>query len=283
MRNLITRTVSGLVYIALLISSLFWHPIAYFVLFSFFMIVMMYEYLTITQKEKHPVLWIAAILTGWGVFLLTFLNSYNGLPTEFLLIPVAAIPVLYSAMLYCYPNKEESGYKGHSYLLSMLLYIALPFAMINYLAFSGGPFDGKLVLSLFIMLWSYDVGAYLIGSSLGKVVKKKLFPSISPNKSWAGLFGGYITTILAGYIVYFFELMPYSLIEISTIAFLIATFGTFGDLVESQLKRNFNIKDSGKIMPGHGGLLDRLDGAIIAFPVAIAYILIFVNDFRLLS
>lgn len=127
-----------------------------------------------------------------------------------------------------------------------------------------------------IILWSSDVGAYIFGMTFGQKHGHKLFPSISPKKSWEGYWGSLFTSLLAGYLLYRFSLLPTGIAHALVIALIINIFGTLGDLAESQLKRHFGVKDAGKIMPGHGGLLDRFDGAILSFPVAIAYLMIFV-------
>jgi phosphatidate cytidylyltransferase len=141
--------------------------------------------------------------------------------------------------------------------------------------FNGnGDFNGKLLLAFFAIVWGSDVGAYLFGITLGQKYGKKLFPSISPKKSWEGYWGGLLLSLAAGYALYALNFIQYELIHVIIISLIINVTSTFGDLAESQLKRNFGVKDSGKIMPGHGGLLDRFDGALFAFPATVAYIII---------
>ena len=123
-----------------------------------------------------------------------------------------------------------------------------------------------------IIIWSSDVGAYLFGMAFGQKHGHKLFPSISPKKSWEGYFGGLALSLAAGWCVGYFSMVDYPWYHCLILALLVNISSTIGDLVESQLKRNFGVKDAGSIMPGHGGLLDRFDGALLAFPVSVLYI-----------
>ena len=132
----------------------------------------------------------------------------------------------------------------------------------------------ELVMNVPMMLF-LTVGAYLFGRAFGQKNGHKLFPSVSPKKSWEGYIGSLFVSAVVAFYLAKFDVLPFKMIHSVILALIINVFGTLGDLVESQLKRNFDVKDSGKIMPGHGGLLDRFDGALIAFPMAIAYIYIF--------
>ena len=137
-------------------------------------------------------------------------------------------------------------------------------------------FNGNFLLSLFIMLWSCDVGAYCIGTVFGqKKTSRKLFPSVSPKKSWAGVFGGFLCTILAAYLVSSFFGDVISLVHWMAIALFVSTIGVLGDLFESLIKRHSGVKDSGNIIPGHGGMLDRYDDILFLLPVISAYLKLF--------
>ena len=173
-----------------------------------------------------------------------------------------------------------------AYTMLSQMYIALPFSVINILAFNGSPdgtirFNTILPLSVFVFLWVNDTGAYCVGSLLGK---HKLFPRISPGKSWEGSIGGAVFVIIAACLINWFDqqgadptnaaLNPsvLSLIQWIGLGLVVVVFGTWGDLVESLFKRTINIKDSGNILPGHGGMLDRFDSSLMAFPAAVVYI-----------
>lgn len=138
-------------------------------------------------------------------------------------------------------------------------------------------FSGNLLICFFIIIWASDVGAYCFGTALGQKFGPKLFPSVSPKKSWIGSAGGFICALIAAWVLNEYTTLMnfHSIIHIIAIAAIINIGGAYGDLVESQLKRNFGVKDSGNIMPGHGGMLDRFDSVIIGFPLAIIYLEIF--------
>lgn len=273
MNNFLTRTLSGAVFVVLFLAGLLWHPIAYAAIFTFAVTVMMYEYIKITLGGSLKSAGVFSIFTGALTFVLFFLTQGCGLESKWLLVlPMAALclPVI---VLY---SKEKDTYAKSPFLLAGLLYIALPFALTNLIVFDPvtGAFDGKILLAVMIVIWTSDVGAYLFGMSLGQKFGKKLFPSISPKKSWVGYWGGLLLSLVAGWTISRFGLVDFPAVHSVILALIINVTSTLGDLAESQLKRNFGVKDSGNIMPGHGGLLDRFDGALPAFPAAVLYILL---------
>ena len=177
--------------------------------------------------------------------------------------------------------KQTNPINNWAYTMLSQMYIALPFSMINVLAFRSTPdgnvtFEWLLPLSLFIFLWTNDTGAYCSGSLLGR---HKLFPRISPGKSWEGSIGGAVFVMIAAAIIYFLNVgqtdglvagMP--LWQWLGLGLVVVVFGTWGDLVESLFKRTLGIKDSGNILPGHGGMLDRFDSSLMAIPAAVVYL-----------
>jgi phosphatidate cytidylyltransferase len=153
----------------------------------------------------------------------------------------------------------------------------LPFALTTELTLHEGNYDYRIFLALFIFLWSNDVGAYCFGMMFGRKGKHKLFERISPKKSWEGFFGGIIVSLLAALVLssVWGERYIFNQIHWFALALIVSLSGSFGDLAESMLKRSAGVKDSGKIMPGHGGILDRFDSALFAFPFALTYIYLF--------
>ena len=154
------------------------------------------------------------------------------------------------------------------------LYIGLPFALLNVLAFINVPQESSVTyysifpLSIFIFLWLSDTGAYCVGSLIGK---HRLFERISPKKSWEGSIGGGVVAIGASFVLaHYFPAI--SMLEWAGLALVVVVFGTWGDLTESLLKRQLHVKDSGTILPGHGGMLDRFDSALMAIPAAVVYL-----------
>ena len=171
--------------------------------------------------------------------------------------------------------KQENPVNDWAYTMLSQMYIALPFSCINVLAFVNAgeqtaTFNTWLPLSVFIFLWVSDTGAYCCGSLFGR---HKLFPRISPGKSWEGSIGGGIFVLIAAAIIaHFVPDTGLSLIQWMGLGLTVCVFGTWGDLVESLFKRTIGIKDSGNILPGHGGMLDRFDSSLMAFPAAVVYI-----------
>ncbi|MFA7115751.1 MAG: phosphatidate cytidylyltransferase [Bacteroidales bacterium] len=268
MKQLLIRSISGLVFLALIVSAILVHPIYFLILFALIVGICMHEYLHMSLGNSYTLEKLLAIISGVSLFVLSFYVSSSILKIEYLLIPLIPLILIYISLLY---NKNDN-YKIYPYLMNSVLYCAIPFSMTTIILFDSS--NEYMLLSLFIILWSSDVGAYLFGMAFGQNGKHKLFPSISPKKSWEGYFGSLICSLLAGFLLYKYDLINISFTSSLIIAVLINVFGALGDLVESQLKRNFGVKDSGKIMPGHGGLLDRFDGALLSFPIAIIYLIL---------
>ncbi|GAE83967.1 phosphatidate cytidylyltransferase [Bacteroides reticulotermitis JCM 10512] len=170
--------------------------------------------------------------------------------------------------------KKENPILNWAFSMFSQLYIGLPFAMLNILAFHNAPanssigYDPILPLSIFIFLWLNDTGAYCVGSLFGK---HRLFERISPKKSWEGSIGGGVVAIGISFVFgYYFPIM--AMWQWAGLALVVVVFGTWGDLTESLFKRQLHIKDSGNILPGHGGMLDRFDSSLMAIPAAVAYL-----------
>ena len=271
MKSFITRTISAIFFAAIMLGGLLWSPLAFCGVFGFIIVVMMYEYLNITIGKKLCFGQWLSILSGLFLFVGVFSVRYFGLDPAILFALALPLSLIFISLLW-----QKGDYSSYPYLLGAIVYIALPFTLLDLLAFDyAGRFNGVIVLALFIILWASDVGAYLFGMTFGQKNGHKLFPSISPKKSWEGYIGSFFVSAVVGFYLAKFDLLPFKYGHAVILAIVINVFATLGDLVESQLKRNFDVKDSGKIMPGHGGLLDRFDGALIAFPIAIAYIYIF--------
>lgn len=279
MNNLITRTISGIVFLAILISGIIFHPFGFGALFLFIIIVGLHEFYGMLLPKTFCIRKVLGYITAISTFSVFYAKNLGVIGSGyfwFLIIPVAA---LFIAELY---SKSEKPFENIAYTLLGVIYIALPFSLVTELTFTEGNYDYRILLSFFIILWCNDVGAYCFGMLFGRSGKHKLFERISPKKSWEGFWGGVIVALAAGYILYTiwgekYEIMSrFNFLQHMghwiVMAAIVSIFGTFGDLTESMLKRSVGVKDSGKIMPGHGGILDRFDGALIAFPCAIAYL-----------
>lgn len=278
MSNLLKRTVSGAVFLALVITALLWNEEAYLFVFLLFMLIMMMEYLKISTGYKESgdadhFPQAMAICAGLVLFYMTFdmKGNLSNLKNLHLVFLVILFILTIASVLF---SKRPDQYRILPYLFTSVVYIALPFSMCNLIVFQDGTFNATPLLAVLILLWSSDVGAYIFGMTLRNIFPMKLCPSISPKKTVIGYVGGLIITLLAGYILAKTGMLGCGIIHSLIIAAIVNVTGTIGDLAESQFKRHFGIKDSGNIMPGHGGLLDRFDGALLAFPAAVTYLLL---------
>lgn len=295
MKNFIIRAISGLVFAVVMLLAflsdyllgLFNLPeytiqlcskLIYGVVFLYALIIMMEEFLEMTCGRNYRYSQLLSICAGAILFILVFL--YRGFDFQGKFVILAFIPV-FVLMINSLYEKDRSRFDMFANLYTAILYIAVPWSLINFAVFNQatGDFDGTLLLCFFCVIWGSDVGAYLFGITLGQRYGKKLFPSISPKKSWIGFWGGMLVAIGVTLGLYYSSLFPldkgeYSLIHCVVIAILVNIAGVYGDLIESQWKRHYQVKDSGTIIPGHGGLLDRFDSALIAIPVAIIYLVI---------
>lgn len=207
------------------------------------------------------------------IYTLMTLAFINVIHFEYLFI---AIPFLMILVLLELFTKDDIPYQNISSTLFAVFYITLPFSALNYLNFDSTIYakiglsqeKWSLLAGYFIILWTSDSMAYIVGRLIGK---HKLFERISPGKTWEGFFGGVAFSILAGYLFAYFT--ESSVIHWMTMSVIISVFGTLGDLSESLLKRSGDVKDSGTILPGHGGVLDRFDGILFSAPLILAYLL----------
>ncbi len=211
------------------------------------------------------------ICSAASMFLLIAMFGYcSGLTSAVVFIPylITIIYILVSELFL----KQADPINNWAYSMLSQLYIALPLATVCILSFYNGSYYYLLPLCVFIFLWCNDTGAYCVGSLIGK---HKLFPRVSPGKSWEGSIGGAILVLIVAGLIWYLEPENYSglsLIQWLGLGLIVVIFGTLGDLIESLFKRTMGIKDSGTILPGHGGLLDRFDSALLAIPAAVVYI-----------
>jgi len=276
MKNLITRTITGVLFVAAVVTS-FHNPYAMVWLFSIVTGLTVWEFTTLVN-ERPGVTVNRFISTVAGVYFflaMTYFCSdiYGGAAKSVVFIPyLVTIIYLFIAELYL---KQEDPISNWAYAMLSQMYIALPFSLLNVLAFNATSdglvaFNTLLPLSVFIFLWVNDTGAYCAGSLLGR---HKLFPRISPGKSWEGSIGGGLFVLAAAYIIsIYFDGVLLTTVEWLGLGLVVTVFGTWGDLVESLFKRTLGIKDSGNILPGHGGMLDRFDSALLAIPTAVIYL-----------
>ena len=272
-KNFIVRTITGVLFVAILVTC-FLRPISMIFLFALVTGLTVWEYGGLVN-EWDDIQVNRFISTAAGVYLfLAFAGYCTGYTPATVFIPYL-VTVIYLIISELY-TKAPNPINNWAYTMLSQMYIALPYSMINVLAFqsnAGGEvsFNYMLPLSLFIFLWVNDTGAYCCGSLFGR---HKLFPRVSPGKSWEGSIGGAIFVVIAaaviGYLVGGMQ-GGYSIPVWIGLGLTVVVFGTLGDLVESLFKRTLGIKDSGSILPGHGGMLDRFDSSLMAIPAAVIY------------
>lgn len=258
-----------------MLVGLFTGPYTFSALFLLITMACLWEFFTITldlHTRRDQVRKVLGVILGIMPFiLLTVLNMAElNKPENF--IQVASLlfsPFVFTIFIYELYSNSKAPFVNIAFMVLGLFYIGIPFALVDFIAFEGETFYYKTVFGLLLLTWVNDSGAYLIGSKIGKT---PLFPRVSPNKTWEGSIGGVITTMIFGAVLG----LTFSEIAIENwmvLAVIVAIFGTLGDLVESMLKRSVGVKDSGSLLPGHGGVLDRFDGFIFVVPFAAAYIL----------
>ena len=279
MKNLIIRAITGAVFVAIMVVGISFRPDVMILLFAAITGLTIWEFTGLVNQSENVAV-NRFISTAAGIYFFLAVAGYcSGLTPSAAFVPyLLTVVYLLVSELYL---KQTNPINNWAYTMLSQMYIALPFSMINVLAFRSTPdgnvtFEWLLPLSLFIFLWTNDTGAYCSGSLLGR---HKLFPRISPGKSWEGSIGGAVFVMIAAAIIYFLNVgqtdgrvagMP--LWQWLGLGLVVVGFGTWGDLVESLFKRTLGIKDSGNILPGHGGMLDRFDSSLMAIPAAVVYL-----------
>ena len=268
MNNFIKRTLSGRLFVAIFVACILYNASTFCVLFAVMTALAIDEFCRIV--EEHGIARpnrTVCVMAGVYLFLSCFLYNTRGLPA------VVFMPYLFSLFFILISElyqKGENPVANWAYAFASQVYIALPFALLNGMINTENGYSGLLPLSIFIFLWLNDTGAYLAGSLLHKKIPYKLAPRISPHKTWIGSIGGVIVVLAAGTVLYRFTQTGTIWVWMG-LGLTVSIFGTYGDLVESLLKRSLGMKDSGKFLPGHGGVLDRFDSALIAIPAATIY------------
>ncbi len=267
--DFIKRTTTSTVFVIVLVGCTILHPISFFILFSAIVVIGQIEFYKIALQDGRKPQVLTGIFLGLVVFVTNFLVASGGSSSKIFAIYLPAIIILMIIELF---RNSVHPFSNIAFAIFGAIYVALPFALVNYIVYSPifeNDFNSSILIAFFVLIWASDTGAYVIGSMIGK---NKLFERISPKKTWEGFLGGAFFAILAGVLASLFIKQVHILHWLS-IAILTVVFGTFGDLLESLLKRKVNIKDSGTILPGHGGILDRFDSLLMAAPIVFVYLL----------
>ena len=276
MKNFVVRTITSVFFVAAIVTS-FLNPRAMTLLFSIVTGMTIWEFAGLVNDRPYISI-NRFISTVSGVYLFLAMAGYNsGLTPATVFIPyLVSIIYLMVAELYL---KAKDPINNWAYTMLSQLYIALPLSLLNVLAFRSNGYDIQYSylapLAVFVFLWINDAGAYCVGSLLGR---HKLFPRISPGKSWEGSVGGGLLVVAAAVLIWYltdlYEVNNLGLnaYEWAGLGLVVVVFGTWGDLIESLFKRTLGIKDSGNVLPGHGGMLDRFDSTLMAVPAAVVYL-----------
>lgn len=279
MKNLITRAITGVFFVAAVVTC-FLRPEAMIFLFALVTGLTVWEFTGIVNNIENVSVNRFLSTVAAVYFFLCMAGYCSGIVPSAVFIPyLLTVVYMFISELY---TKAPNSINNWAYTMLSQMYIALPFATLNVLAFRGiGDmvyYNYLIPLSVFIFLWTNDTGAYLSGSLFGK---HKLFPRVSPGKSWEGSIGGGILVLIVATAIGWYENsgmhdvaegLAMSVPAWMGLGLVVVFFGTWGDLVESLFKRTVGIKDSGNILPGHGGMLDRFDSSLMAIPAAVIYI-----------
>lgn len=261
MHKVLVRTISGVIYIALIVGCILGGPMWFISLMAVFAVAAVVElhhvagvkyknWAAVTSLELDCLMAVATV----------YMSCLSVLPSwvEICIIGILMLylPVRFTLALY---NKDKDSFRDTALSVFSMAYIAIPLLLLS-LVYRDNYDNSMLVLASFIMIWLNDTGAFCVGSLFGR---HRLFERLSPKKSWEGFFGGLVLSILSGLL--FYSLMPeigYTRVMWMSLGALVSVLSTWGDLFESMFKRSFNVKDSGHLIPGHGGILDRIDSLL---------------------
>jgi phosphatidate cytidylyltransferase len=284
MNETLKRLISGVVYITLLISCILYSTESFIILFGVFLVIATFEFCNLVRI--NTILPLSFVSLSYSIISLIsyyttetddYLSNLREKPTELgidleqfnLGLLIITLIIFIKCLFFLFNNKEHSITKIWKYLY-LLGYILLPFVFIVKISFGINNYNPKIIIGMFVLIWTNDTFAYLVGKSIGK---NKLYERISPKKTIEGFLGGVVFAVFAGYLISKLYIKPNpdfsgkSILIWTIIALIVGVFGTIGDLIESKFKRIAEVKDSGKIMPGHGGILDRLDSVIFVAPI----------------
>jgi phosphatidate cytidylyltransferase len=258
----------------------FWlHPISFFLTGLIILVGTQYEYYRMIRNTGARLQMVPGIIAGIVTYIVSTLVAAGAIPKNSFLLLIPVILIIMVIELY---RREEKPFDSLAHTFFPLLYTVLPFVLVPFSAYSRTGlnsllsheniiFSPGIILGFFLLIWANDTGAYLIGVSFGR---HRLFERISPKKSWEGFFGGLVLAAFVGWLLSGW-LGVVNKTQWVVISVIVSIAGTYGDLFESMLKRSTGVKDSGIILPGHGGFLDRFDSAITSFPLVYLFIILF--------
>ena len=271
MSELFQRSLTGIIFVAVVLLGTMIHPIIFAIVFLAFLVFTQYEFYKLIEKAGYTPQTLVGSILGGLFFILCFLGARKIIPFQFSLL---IFPFMVFIFLFEVLRTKPATLQNSMLTLGGFVYTVIPFSLLNFIVIPGFPTENEfypwILAGIFFIVWIYDSMAYVGGTLLGK---HKMSERISPKKSWEGLISGAVFAVIMGILnaVIFESLSMLSWIIVSLI---IVAFGTIGDLFESKIKRDLNIKDSGTILPGHGGFLDRFDSLLFAIPVVYIWLIL---------
>lgn len=276
MSGLLQRGITAFFFVVVVVGCILGGAHTFVILFAIITLLCLWEFFNIVlikNKKRDLLRRILGLCLGFVPYLLAVayhFQIYNNSTVFIALASLLFFPIVFTSFIYELYTKSEQPFHNVAFIVLGLIYIGFPFALLCFAAFHNGIYEPTIILGILIMNWLNDTGAYMFGSKFGKT---PLFPRISPKKTWEGGAGGLLGAVIAAWGMSYFT-DTFTLPQWLGLAAIVVVFGDLGDLVESMLKRSFGIKDSGNLLPGHGGFLDRFDAFIFLLPFATAYILL---------
>lgn len=275
MSDLVKRSLWGIIYVVVMMGGILVHPLLFALVFGTLLFFTQYEFYAMVESAGHKITRFPGSFMGVIYFLLCFAVANNYIPQVYSLTFIPIILIMFIIELF---RSNRNTLERSGLTILGFIYIAGPFSLMNFVVHTpvGGQayaFYPRILAGVFFIIWVNDSFAYLLGTQFGK---HKMCPNISPKKSWEGLVGGAVFGIIMG-IVNAVMFQTVSMMAWIVIAVLTVSFGTLGDLFESKLKREIGAKDSGNILPGHGGFLDRLDSLLFVVPMVFFWLILYLN------
>lgn len=265
MNTFFKRTLTATAFVAVLLGCTYYNQFSFSILFFIITVLGLWEFYTLSEKGANKPQKIWGTIVGAVFFISNAIVCFGY--SDFKLLALN-IPLLFSIFIIELYSKATNPFRNIAFTILGIIYVAVPFSLLNYLVTFTGIYNYELLFGFFFILWCNDSGAYIAGSAMGK---HKLFPRVSPGKSWEGSIGGAIISYGIVFIISKWY-TSISFMDWMVIATILIVIGTLGDLVESLYKRSKNVKDSGTLLPGHGGILDRFDSLLMATPFVFTYL-----------
>jgi phosphatidate cytidylyltransferase len=257
--NLTQRIITALAGAIVMISASYYSQWSYFIVFFLICTLTLIEFYTLAGLDGMLPLKFFGTVNGLLIFVLSFLIEGGHFDKKFYFLIFPMLTFIFLIKLY---KIEKKPFTNIAYTFLGIFYIGLPFSLMNFIVFSEGSYNNQFIVGILLLLWATDTGGYFAGVKFGKT---KLFERVSPKKSWEGILGSLVLAmVVATFLGAYFRNISW--IDWYLIAIIIIIAGTYGDLVESLFKRSIEIKDSGTVLPGHGGFLDRFDGLLLSMP-----------------